>query len=95
MRIQFDSSTGRAKVIDHTLESKEVYLDGMVLQDLESKGKLNSFEQMNFLINLNIRRWEISDPIPFGTPGTLASVIFAIGGNVYEEQNSSVICTLG
>ncbi len=97
MKIQFDRSTNRYEVIEPTQSDKKVYLDQAIIDKLEQDGKLNNLEEMDLIIDEKSQRWEISDPIPVGTPGTrtIASIIYAIGGSFQiGESQSERICTL-
>jgi hypothetical protein len=49
---------------------------------------------MQFSLSFSIQQWEISDAPPVGTPGTIASVIFSIGGTLKFENADKVICAL-
>jgi hypothetical protein len=95
MKIEFNSSGNRAKVVEPTFEAKNIYLDGAILTFLREQNKLISLEKMNFNISFSQRQWEISDEPPTGTPGTVASLIFSVGGSLQDgEHSDEIICIL-
>jgi hypothetical protein len=94
MKIEINSPIGLAKVIEPHYDSQDIYLDNDVIRYLENEGKLNELEKMKFVPNFSTQQWEISDEPPVGTPGTIASVIFSIGGTLKFENADKVICAL-
>jgi hypothetical protein len=94
MKIGINSSSGLTKVIEPHYDSQDIYLDNDVIRYLEKEGKLNELEKMQFSLSFSTQQWEISDAPPVGTPGTIASVIFSIGGTLKFENADKVICAL-
>ena len=92
MRIEHDLAQDLYKVVDPSLGLDEVYLSSEILQYLESQGKLEFLEDMQFFINLPTNSWEISDSTPTGERGTLASVVFSDGGTI-QLRNNKIVCT--
>lgn len=93
MRIEISPLKDFYKVIDPSLNLGEIHLSSEVIQYLENQGKLESLEDMQFLISLPTQEWEISDQPPVGTPRTLASVIFYVRGT-FQKQENRIICTI-
>jgi hypothetical protein len=87
MKIKINPSTGLVKVS----ESPKIYLDNDAIEYLKKVGKLDKLEQdeMIFIYNIPLKRWEISDDYPVGMPGTIASVIFSIGGILEADFRSN------
>ena len=94
MKIEINSSIGFAKVIEPHYDSQDIYLHNDVIRYLENEGKLNELQKMQFSASFSTQQWEISDEPPVGTPGTIASVIFSIGGTLKFENADKVICAL-
>lgn len=92
MRISINTSTGLAKVIEPTFD-EDIYLSEAVLDSLQKSGVFNKLENMNFIIDFSQKRWEISDEPPVGVPGTIASVIFHVGGS-FTKDDTRMICDL-
>jgi len=93
MKIEASPSKDLYKVVDPSLTLEEIYLSSEVIQYLEDQNKLESLEDMLFLISLPTEEWEISDEPPVGNPGTLASLIFSVQGRLYRQENR-IICTI-
>jgi len=93
MKIEASPSKDLYKVVDPSLTLEEIYLSSEVIQYLENQNKLESLEDMRFLISLPTEEWEISDEAPVGKPGTLASVIFSVRGRLHRQENR-IICTI-
>jgi len=92
MRISTNENTDLAKVIEPTFD-EDIYLTEAVLVSLQRSGVFNKLENMNFIIDFSQKRWEISDEPPVGASGTIASVIFHVGG-FFTKNNTRIICDL-
>lgn len=92
MRISTNENTGLAKIIEPTFE-EDIYLSEAVLDSLQESGVFGNIENMSFLINLSQKQWEISGEPPVGVPGTIASVIFHVGGS-FTKNDTGIICDL-
>jgi hypothetical protein len=93
MKIEASPFKDFYRVVDPSLNLGDIYLSSEVMQYLENQEKLESLEDMQFLISLPTQEWEISDQAPVGTLGTLASVIFYVRGTV-QQQDDRIICTI-
>ena len=91
MKIEHDLAQNLYKVVDPLLEVGEVYLSSEIPQYLESQGKLEFLEDMQFVFSVPKNSWEISDTIPAGDPRTLASVIFYVSGSIQRRNDKYVL----
>lgn len=92
MRISVNQQTGFAKVLEPSFGSQDVYLDEATLDSLKSKEMLEKLEGMNLTVDFSQNRWEILEEPPFGTLGTIASIISHIEGPLKRNGND-IICT--
>jgi len=93
MKIEHDLVEDLYKVIDSSLELDEIYLSSEILQYLENQEKLKFLEDMLFSVSLPNNSWEISDTIPTGIPGEIASIIFRVEG-IVQRRNDKIVCII-
>lgn len=95
MKIEIDSSSGMARVVDTLPKSNDTYLSKDVVDNLRDRGILDSLEQMNFTINSPQRIWEIASEPPSGNPKAIASILIRIHGSLIRDDSGNEICRLG
>ena len=93
MKIENNSLNDLHKVIEGSNEHGDFYLSSEVVEYLKSKGQLESLEDLSFYSVPETGDWEISAHPPSGVPGQIASVIFAVSGKFYL-QDDKIICRL-
>ena len=98
MAILIENQNGRVKVIEPTFEIRgkriDVYFDESVLNLLENDNRADDLENLNLIINFERKLWDISEEIPVGTPGTIASVVYHLMGSLLVEDGATeATCT--
>jgi hypothetical protein len=97
MEIASVNRHGRARVVNPTFEIDgkplPILLDQSVINFLEQHQLLSvdKLKNLDLLIAFPQEFWEITEKPPVGTPGTIASIIFAQRGSLLIEDG---ICTL-
>lgn len=92
MKVEICVPEGSARVLEPSFTGKSIFLSREVYDFLDQKGKLDELNNMNLVISFEQNRWEISDNPSIGTPGTIASVLFSVGGILSTTDNEAFVC---
>lgn len=92
MKLELLPSEESARVLEPLFADKSIFLSREVYDFLENEGKLDKLDDMDLVIDFSQNRWEISGNPPVGVPGTIASIVFSVGGTLSTKGHQTFFC---